>query len=143
MTFYSKEGPFDRILRSLVAGSMTLMMAALPFEAVAAPIGGQVVSGNAAIQQNGSTTTITQFGNKVIVNWQSFNVGAGQTVQFIQPGPLSIALNRVTGIDPFDNTRIASIERADLPCQPQRHIVRQGLAGGCGQPDGEHAVAVR
>jgi filamentous hemagglutinin family protein len=36
----------------------------------------------------------------VVINWQTFSIGAGQTVQFVQPGSDSVALNRVLGSDP-------------------------------------------
>ncbi|MBX3375928.1 MAG: filamentous hemagglutinin N-terminal domain-containing protein [Phycisphaeraceae bacterium] len=63
------------------------------------PQGGQVVSGSGSIQQNGNFTGITA-GNNTIINWQSFNIGQGQTVQFFQPSATSRVLNRVTGPDP-------------------------------------------
>ncbi|MHB2015741.1 MAG: two-partner secretion domain-containing protein [Candidatus Xenobia bacterium] len=85
-------------MRSLVAGSTALLLAAQPL--CAAPVGGTVTAGSATIQQNGSTTTVTQFGNQAIINWKSFSIGSGETVQFLQPNALAVALNRVTGIDP-------------------------------------------
>ena len=38
--------------------------------------------------------------NRAIINWSSFNVGVGETVQFIQPSATSRVLNRITGADP-------------------------------------------
>ena len=32
------------------------------------------------------------------INWQSFNIGAGYGVQFVQPSSQAIALNRVVGL---------------------------------------------
>jgi filamentous hemagglutinin family protein len=61
--------------------------------------GGQVVSGSANIHQNGANTTITA-GNNAIINYQSFNIGAGETVRFVQPSSTSRVLNRITGPDP-------------------------------------------
>ena len=66
----------------------------------ASPEGGSVEAGQAAINQSGGTTTIQQLTNNVIINWNSFNIGAGQIVQFLQPSALSAALNRVVGADP-------------------------------------------
>ncbi len=63
------------------------------------PHGGHVVAGSATINQNGNFTGITA-SNGAIINWQSFNIGQGQTVQFFQPTSSSRVLNRVSGSDP-------------------------------------------
>ncbi len=66
----------------------------------ALPAGGVVAAGAAGIANSASATTITQSSASAVINWQSFGIGAGQTVQFIQPGSSSVALNRVLGSDP-------------------------------------------
>ncbi|PJI76948.1 filamentous hemagglutinin family protein [Polynucleobacter brandtiae] len=66
----------------------------------AAPLGGMVVDGSASIASSGNKTIITQSTPKAVINWQSFDVGAGQAVQFIQPNASSVALNRVIGSSP-------------------------------------------
>ncbi len=66
----------------------------------ASPQGWSAAAGQAVINQSGGTTTIQQLTNNVIINWNSFNIGAGQLVQFLQPSALSAALNRVVGADP-------------------------------------------
>lgn len=66
----------------------------------ALPSGGVVASGGATINSGAASTTITQSTPNAVINWQSFNVAAGQTVQFVQPNAASVALNRVTGADP-------------------------------------------
>ena len=63
---------------------------------LAAPKGGQVVSGTASFQQNGNLTVITA-GNRSVINYGSFNIAAGETVKFVQPGASSSVLNRVVG----------------------------------------------
>ncbi|PZW51018.1 filamentous hemagglutinin family protein [Humitalea rosea] len=65
-----------------------------------APTGGIVVSGQAAISQNPTTTTIQQGSNRAAIDWQSFNVGSNQAVQFQQPNAASWTLNRVNAPDP-------------------------------------------
>lgn len=42
---------------------------------------------------------VNQLDNRVILNWHSFNIGHGNTVQFVQPTGGS-ALNRIHGVDP-------------------------------------------
>ncbi|MDJ1157025.1 YDG domain-containing protein [Chelatococcus sp. SYSU_G07232] len=64
------------------------------------PTGGQVVSGAATIATSGSAMTINQASDRMIANWQSFSIGAGNSVTFNQPGASSVALNRVVGQAP-------------------------------------------
>ena len=63
------------------------------------PKGGQVIAGSAAIAQpTANQMVITQSTQRVAINWQSFNIGAGYGVQFVQPSSSAIALNRVVGL---------------------------------------------
>lgn len=62
----------------------------------AAPMGGNVVHGNANITQNGSNTIINQNSNSAIINWDSFDINKGESVHFNQNSSSSIVLNRVT-----------------------------------------------
>ena len=56
--------------------------------------------GSATISTAPSTTTITQSSQRAAINWQSFNVGSQQTVDFVQPSSSAVALNRVVGPNP-------------------------------------------
>ena len=62
----------------------------------ALPTGGQVVAGSVSISENGAAMTVTQGSSRGIVNWKSFDVGAGASVDFKQPDASSVTLNRVT-----------------------------------------------
>jgi filamentous hemagglutinin family protein len=64
----------------------------------ALPTDGAVRAGSASIgaPANGSLT-VTQSSQRAVVDWRSFNVGAGNRVHFSQPGSNSAILNRVTG----------------------------------------------
>lgn len=65
------------------------------------PTNGSVAAGSASISSPGAgTLNINQSSNQAIINWQSFSVGAGGTVNFNQPGASSATLNRVTGSTP-------------------------------------------
>jgi filamentous hemagglutinin family protein len=64
------------------------------------PTGGQVVAGQAAISAGDHALTIDQSSQRAVINWQSFDIGSGNTVTFHQPGRDSVALNRVLGTDP-------------------------------------------
>ncbi len=62
------------------------------------PSGGTVSTGSAAISQSSSgKTTIDQKSEGVVIDWSSFNVGNGQTTQFVQPNASAIAVNRIGG----------------------------------------------
>lgn len=63
--------------------------------AVANPTGGTVVGGSASISSAGSVTNVNQSTTRAVIDWLSFSVGAGETVNFYQP--TSITLNRVVG----------------------------------------------
>ncbi len=70
-------------------------------EAYALPQQGQVVGGSASIAQAGpSELDITQSSSRAVIDWRSFSIGAGETTRFIQPDASSVAVNRVTGVDP-------------------------------------------
>ena len=83
-----------------VAGAL-FVLAGAPAWAQQLPTGGSVAAGSAAIvQPNTSTLNINQSTNQAIINWQSFSVGQGGTVNFNQPSSSSATLNRVLGSTP-------------------------------------------
>jgi filamentous hemagglutinin family protein len=62
------------------------------------PTGGQVTSGTGSVSQSSATAmVVTQTTDKLGMTWQTFSIGAGHSVQFVQPSASSIALNRVIG----------------------------------------------
>ncbi|MDL2207168.1 filamentous hemagglutinin N-terminal domain-containing protein [Desulfovibrio sp. OttesenSCG-928-M16] len=63
----------------------------------AAPSGGQVVQGQADINQSGAKTTINQSSNRAIVNWQNFDIAKNESVLHNMPSASSAALHRVIG----------------------------------------------
>src|SRR3984957_15430109 len=83
------------------AGLVTVVVLAaapLAVPAVAGPNGGTVVGGSATIQGQGSAAvTINQSSQNAIINWQTFNIGQGETTTFNQPNSAATALNRVIG----------------------------------------------
>jgi filamentous hemagglutinin family protein len=66
---------------------------------LANPTAPAVVSGNATFTSAGNLLQVANSPNAVI-NWQSFSIGAGQTLQFIQPSAGSAVLNRVVTGNP-------------------------------------------
>jgi filamentous hemagglutinin family protein len=68
---------------------------------MAGPQGGQVVGGQASISAPApGRTQVDQRTTRAIIDWRGFSIGAGEQVDFRQPGRDSVALNRVTGSDP-------------------------------------------
>jgi filamentous hemagglutinin family protein len=59
-----------------------------------------VTSGVATYVVSGATGTVNQQSDRAILNWQSFDIGAGNTVEFRQPSATSAALNRIFQSDP-------------------------------------------
>jgi filamentous hemagglutinin family protein len=61
------------------------------------PGGGQVVVGSGQLLQSANLLVVQQNSARLGLDWQSFNIGPGATVEFRQPGASAIALNRVLG----------------------------------------------
>ncbi|EBV7996174.1 filamentous hemagglutinin N-terminal domain-containing protein, partial [Salmonella enterica subsp. enterica serovar Pomona] len=93
--------PFRKLLGTLtpLAFLTGLVISLFPGMSLAAglPTGGQVVGGQGSISTSGNQMTIHQQTQNMATNWQSFNIGKNNTVQFVQPDSSSVALNRVTG----------------------------------------------
>lgn len=132
----SRRSPARPAMGRLVAISMALTAGTcLPVWAQS-PTGGQVVNGSATIAQSGAMTTITA-GNGAIINWQSFSIGQGQTVQFIQPGATSTVLNRVVTPTPsiidgnlFANGRVFLVNPAGVMFGQNAVVNVGGLVAG-------------
>ncbi len=71
-----------------------------PPAATELPTGGNVVGGQASINQSGTTMNINQVSNRAAVDWNTFNVGSNSTVNFVQPSSSAAILNRVLDANP-------------------------------------------
>lgn len=78
-----------KIFAALLSGGLLL----LPNWGYALPSGGQVVTNNGKITNNGNVMEITGSGN-VAINWDSFNIAANETVNFQN---MQAVLNYVSG----------------------------------------------
>ncbi|WP_216285028.1 two-partner secretion domain-containing protein [Escherichia coli] len=80
---------------SLLSG---MMIMAHPAMSANLPTGGQIVAGSGSIQTpSGNQMNIHQSSQNMVANWNSFDIGKGNTVQFYQPDSSAVALNRVVG----------------------------------------------
>ncbi len=80
-----------------LAGSFALTLGSA---AHALPTGGAVVAGSASLTSTAGKLTIGQTSQNAVLDFQSFGIGKGEAVQFVQPNSASVALNRVLGADP-------------------------------------------
>ena len=87
----------SRLSRSLLASAVMLTGAVTAHAQL--PTGGEIVGGTGSIATSGNSLTVTQTSDRMAANWQSFSIGQGHTVNFVQPSSSSVALNRVLGSD--------------------------------------------
>jgi filamentous hemagglutinin family protein len=89
---------WSRLLVSGVGAGLVLAFPALSVPAWANPKDGTVSTGSATISApSNNVTKVDQTSEGVVINWSSFNVGTGQTTQFVQPNAQAIAVNRIGG----------------------------------------------
>lgn len=74
---------------------LTLAMSSSPV--TAAPTGGNVAQGNAAIAVTNKTTSITQATPRAVIDWNGFNVASDENVTFKVPDQYSATLNNISG----------------------------------------------
>jgi filamentous hemagglutinin family protein len=78
---------------------LTLALAPLAIgSALAGPNGATVVGGAASVQGQGTASVVVnQLSQSAIINWNTFNIGAGQSTKIYMPSASSTELDRVTG----------------------------------------------
>ena len=85
---------------ALLAGMVLAVILSGPFYAraldpAALPTGGQIIAGQGQIDTSGSAMTVTQTSDRMVADWNTFNIGSGAAVTFAQPSAGSVALNRI------------------------------------------------
>lgn len=94
---------YTKLLLSLKAIGIKLLLFSMRFVcttatdvSVALPQGGVVAGGNVTISTPASNTVqINQSSQRAIINWQTYNVGQQERVNYRQPNTSSISLNRI------------------------------------------------
>jgi filamentous hemagglutinin family protein len=87
---------FQRMILALGRVMPGVIFLLLTRHAEANPTGMTVQSGSASASVSGSRLTVTA-GNNAVLNWQSFNIAAGETTVFKQPSAQSIVWNHIGG----------------------------------------------
>lgn len=104
-----------------------------PLVTLANPQGLTVQSGTATAVANGNQLTITASHN-AFLNWQSFNIGAGQTTSFVQPSASSVVWNRINDANPSQiygnltaNGVVVLMNQSDFYFGPNSFVSAAGL----------------
>src|SRR5215831_4533534 len=63
------------------------------------PVGPTVNQGRATFSSQGAQFTV-RTSDRAFINWQSFNIGIGETTTFIQPSSSSLVWNRINDSNP-------------------------------------------
>ena len=124
-----------RLWAALLAGSALALPGALMAQTL--PGGGhEVAAGSASVTQSGPRMRINQNSNRAIINWGSFSIGNGASVQVNQPGRNSALLNRVTGDSPSRidgrlgaNGQVFIVNRNGIVVGSQGRIATAGFVG--------------
>lgn len=86
---------------ALAAASLVAMGTAAkadPVDALETPTGEQVVGGAASFDRpDPGILNINQSTDRVVIDWQSFNIGTDAKTEFFQPSSNALAVNRVVG----------------------------------------------
>lgn len=99
-----KKAKISLVLTTLTTvGSVLLCSSAYADpEARALPSLNNIASGAATLSTATGSLTVNQTSDKLIANWNSFDVGVNSQVNFNQPNSSSIALNRIAGNAPSE-----------------------------------------
>ena len=86
--------------RDIISRPLALLLGMLIGPAFALPAGEVVVGGSVTVNRpTVDSLTVNQGTARAAINWQSFGIGTGQSVTFVQPSATSVILNRVVGND--------------------------------------------
>ena len=98
--FPSEVKPLAAAIRAIIASFAVIGPASVYAGELPVPSAALATLGRADQVVNGNKMTINQYTNQAILNWQSFNIGKENTVQFKQPSSSAVALNRIFQDDP-------------------------------------------
>lgn len=76
-----------------------LLFSLVPLSLCALPQGESIKAGKASLTR-GENSLVIEVSDRAVLHYESFNIGKGERVEFIQPGKKATVLNRVTGKEP-------------------------------------------
>lgn len=79
-----------------LAGAL-LLATSLQAAAQSLPQNGQIITGSASINSSGNALNVNQNTQTALIQWQSFNIDAGNLVRFNLPSSQAVSINQVTG----------------------------------------------
>lgn len=97
---FFRLNPISACVKAAIAGSVLMAFATPAAAELPVPSAVWASMGGATRQVIGNNMTIKQETDRVILNWDKFNVSADSSVNFKQPSASSIALNKIGGNDP-------------------------------------------
>ena len=116
--------------------ALSICLAVASQAVFANPQGAQVVQGSATFANPSPNVLNISNSRNAVINWQRFNIGQGQTTNFIQPSSSSAVLNRVIGNDPSrilgnlnSNGRVFLINQNGILVGQGAHVNTNGFFG--------------
>src|SRR6266850_3054438 len=91
--------PVSVHVRQFLPSLLLLLMVFAPISLLANPAGGTATQGTATFNTSASTLTV-RTSDRAAINWQSFNIGVGETTTFVQPSSSSVVWNRINDPNP-------------------------------------------
>ncbi|WP_275574417.1 ESPR-type extended signal peptide-containing protein, partial [Microbacterium sp. B19] len=85
------QTPLLRRLSTAMMAAFSLTTVLPSWAASPLPTGAALTHGMGSVSTSGQTMTIQQSSQVLGLNWNSFNIGAGNTVNFVQPGSQAVA----------------------------------------------------
>lgn len=142
-----------RFRAALLCGTALAMPMPLAAQTIApnsGPVLDRVIAGGITIVQDPARTQVTQTGQRGIVDWRGFNVGAQHEVRFQQPSSTAATLNRVTTRDPSviagritANGRIAIVNQSGVVFTEGAQVEAAGLIVSSADITNENFLAGR
>lgn len=84
------------LLLAPLAGAL-LLATALQAGAQSLPQNGHIIAGSASINSSGNVLNVSQSTQSALIQWQTFNIGAGNRVNFNLPSSQAVSINQITG----------------------------------------------